>query len=201
MPILHSDTWAGRGVIYLWQGFLPCMMPSMDDGTNIWMDAWIGPVMKKTSQKMTMTSFRYRNSLWRSSSPSITLPTLSLPPNVHTHTHTRNPPWKMKKRENGWLQEEEDGELQNTFSWTGWMMGWMDGKSFTTTTSFTICIFLKKTLPGTLVNQCPCVFVRCINTIVQISKPYDLTVQLIINCGPKNYKIPSVKAHPVSCTS
>ncbi len=23
--------------------------------------------------------------------------------------------------------------------WTGWMTGWMDGKSFTTTTSFTIC--------------------------------------------------------------
>jgi len=62
-------------------------------------------------------------------------------------------------------------------------------------------VFLKKTLPGTLVNQCPCVFIRCINTIVQISKPYDLTVQLIINCGPKNYKIPSAKAHPVSCTS
>ncbi len=43
-------------------------------------------------------------------------------------------------------QEEGDcccsrrmGESQNTFSWTGWMTGWMDGKSFTTTTSFTIC--------------------------------------------------------------
>ncbi len=62
-------------------------------------------------------------------------------------------------------------------------------------------VFLKNTLPGTLVNQCPCVFIRCINTIVQIAKPYDLIIQLIINCGPKNYKIPSAKAHLVSCTS
>jgi hypothetical protein len=35
---------------------------------------------------------------------------------------------KMKKRENGWLlQQEEDGESHNTFSWTGWMTGRMDG--------------------------------------------------------------------------
>jgi hypothetical protein len=27
-------------------------------------------------------------------------------------------------------------------------------------------VFLKKTLPCTLVNQCPCVFIRCINMIV-----------------------------------
>jgi hypothetical protein len=32
-------------------------------------------------------------------------------------------------------QQQEDGESQNMFSWTGWM----DGKSFTNTTSFTIC--------------------------------------------------------------
>ncbi len=37
------------------------------------------------------------------------------------------------------LLQQEDGESHNTFSWTGWMMGWMDGKSFTTMTSFTIC--------------------------------------------------------------
>jgi hypothetical protein len=36
---------------------------------------------------------------------------------------------KMKKGENGWLlQQEEDGESQNTFSWTGWMTRWMDGR-------------------------------------------------------------------------
>jgi hypothetical protein len=41
---------------------------------------------------------------------------------------------KMKKKENGWLlQEEEDGESQNTFNWTGWMTRWMDGKNFMTT--------------------------------------------------------------------
>jgi hypothetical protein len=34
---------------------------------------------------------------------------------------------KMKKGENGWLLQEGDGEPQNTFSWTGWMMGQMDG--------------------------------------------------------------------------
>jgi hypothetical protein len=33
---------------------------------------------------------------------------------------------------------QEDGESQNTFSWTGWMMVRMDGKSFTITTPFTI---------------------------------------------------------------
>jgi hypothetical protein len=37
------------------------------------------------------------------------------------------------------LLQQEDGESQNTFSWTVWMTGWMDGKSFTTMTSFTIC--------------------------------------------------------------
>jgi hypothetical protein len=31
---------------------------------------------------------------------------------------------KMKKGENGWLlQQQEDGESHNTFSWTGWMIG------------------------------------------------------------------------------
>jgi hypothetical protein len=34
---------------------------------------------------------------------------------------------KMKKGENGWLQQEEDGESQNTFNWIGWMTGRMDG--------------------------------------------------------------------------
>jgi hypothetical protein len=37
------------------------------------------------------------------------------------------------------LQQEEDGESQNTFSRTGWMTWRMDGKSFPTTMSFTIC--------------------------------------------------------------
>jgi hypothetical protein len=46
----------------------------------------------------------------------------------------------MKKGQNGWLlQHEEDGESHNSFSWTGWMTRHMDGKSFMTTTSFTIC--------------------------------------------------------------
>jgi hypothetical protein len=36
------------------------------------------------------------------------------------------------------------GESQNTFGWTGWMTGRMDGKSFTTTTSFTVCNVLRK---------------------------------------------------------
>jgi hypothetical protein len=35
--------------------------------------------------------------------------------------------FNMKKGENGWLQQEEDGESQNTFSWTGWMTERMDG--------------------------------------------------------------------------
>jgi hypothetical protein len=30
MPFLDSDTCAEGGVIYFRQGFLPCMMPSMD---------------------------------------------------------------------------------------------------------------------------------------------------------------------------
>jgi hypothetical protein len=30
MPILNNDTCAEGGVIYFCQGFLPCMMPSMD---------------------------------------------------------------------------------------------------------------------------------------------------------------------------
>ncbi len=32
-----------------------------------------------------------------------------------------------KKKENGWLLQQQDGESQNTFIWTGWMTGWMDG--------------------------------------------------------------------------
>jgi hypothetical protein len=31
MPFLDSNTCAKGGVIYFYQGFLPCMMPSMDD--------------------------------------------------------------------------------------------------------------------------------------------------------------------------
>ncbi len=35
---------------------------------------------------------------------------------------------RMKKGDNGWLlQQEEDGESQNTFSWTRWMMKRTDG--------------------------------------------------------------------------
>jgi hypothetical protein len=33
-----------------------------------------------------------------------------------------------KEGENGWLlQQHEDGESQDTFIWTGWMTGQMDG--------------------------------------------------------------------------
>jgi hypothetical protein len=34
---------------------------------------------------------------------------------------------KMKKRENGWLLQQEDGESHNTFIWIRWMTGRMDG--------------------------------------------------------------------------
>ncbi len=37
MPFLDSDTCAEGGVIYFCQGFLPCMMPSMDG----WRDGWM----------------------------------------------------------------------------------------------------------------------------------------------------------------
>ncbi len=38
MPFLDSDTCAKGGVIYFCQGFLPCMMPSMDGWRDEWMD-------------------------------------------------------------------------------------------------------------------------------------------------------------------
>ncbi len=43
----------GGGVYYFCQGFLPCMMPSMD--------GWTGHVMKKASLKMTTASFTICN--------------------------------------------------------------------------------------------------------------------------------------------
>jgi hypothetical protein len=44
----------GEGVIYLCQGLLLCMMPSMDGWRNEWME--------KVSQKTTLTSFTICNS-------------------------------------------------------------------------------------------------------------------------------------------
>jgi hypothetical protein len=46
MPFLDSDTCAEVGVIYFCQGFLPCMMPSMDGWTGHvmphgWMMGWM----------------------------------------------------------------------------------------------------------------------------------------------------------------
>jgi hypothetical protein len=41
MPFLDNDTCTEPGVIYFCQGFLPCMMPSMD--------GWTGHVMKRAS--------------------------------------------------------------------------------------------------------------------------------------------------------
>jgi hypothetical protein len=47
----------GGGVIYFCQGFLSCMMPSMDGWWNRWIDGW----MEKASRKTTMTSFTICN--------------------------------------------------------------------------------------------------------------------------------------------
>ncbi len=38
MPFLDNDTCVGGGLIYFCQGFLPCMMPSMDGWRDEWMD-------------------------------------------------------------------------------------------------------------------------------------------------------------------
>jgi hypothetical protein len=54
------------------------------------------------------------------------------------------------------LLQQEDGESQNIFSWTEWMRGWMDEKSFMTTTSFTS------------LNQC--LMHRCVYLTVHITK-------------------------------
>jgi hypothetical protein len=43
------------GFLNFYQGFLPCMMPSMDGCRDEWMDGW------KASQKMTTTSFTICN--------------------------------------------------------------------------------------------------------------------------------------------
>jgi hypothetical protein len=52
MPFLDSDTCVGgEGVIYFCQGFLRCMMPSMDGWQDGWMDGWTGHVMKKLHDK------------------------------------------------------------------------------------------------------------------------------------------------------
>jgi hypothetical protein len=61
--------------------------------------------------------------------------------------------------------------------------------NFTSKWLLSNCLYLisqKKTLPGTLVNQFPRLFIWCINSIVQISKPYDSTAQLIA----RNHKSP-----------
>jgi len=58
MPFLDINTCTGGqgwGVVY--QGFLACMMPWMDDRTN----GWTGHMMKKTSRKTTTTSFTICN--------------------------------------------------------------------------------------------------------------------------------------------
>ncbi len=57
MPFLDSDTCAEGGVIYFYQGFLPCMMPSMDGWWDGWMDWW----MEKASRKTTTMSFTICN--------------------------------------------------------------------------------------------------------------------------------------------
>jgi hypothetical protein len=56
-----------------------------------------------------------------------------LSPHLDLHLEVFVPKKKEIAAAGGW------GESQNTFSCTGWMTGRMDGKSFTTTTSFTIC--------------------------------------------------------------
>jgi hypothetical protein len=75
------------------------------------------------------------------------------------------------------LLQQEDGESQNTFSWTGWMMGWMDGKSFTTTMSFTICNHSKMKLSHwDQSNYLP-------NQNQELVVKYDLTVFIILVPG------------------
>jgi len=39
--VFPSNTCAERGVIYFCQGFLPCMMPSMDGWWDEWADGWV----------------------------------------------------------------------------------------------------------------------------------------------------------------
>ncbi len=48
MPFLNSNTCTKGGVIYFCQGFLPCMMPSMDGWRDEWMD---GKLHEKWSQR------------------------------------------------------------------------------------------------------------------------------------------------------
>jgi hypothetical protein len=49
----RQDTCAEGGVIFVYQGFLPCMMPSC----HLWMDDKTDRWMEKASQKTTTTSF------------------------------------------------------------------------------------------------------------------------------------------------
>jgi hypothetical protein len=53
----HMPRWGG--VIYLCQGFFPCIMPSMDGWQDGWMDEW----MEKASRKTTTTSFTICNTI------------------------------------------------------------------------------------------------------------------------------------------
>jgi hypothetical protein len=58
MPFLDSDTCAERGWgIYFCQGFLPCMMPSMDGWRDRWMDGWRDRWMDGWKKLLDQTTF------------------------------------------------------------------------------------------------------------------------------------------------
>jgi hypothetical protein len=58
MPFLEDNTCAKGGIIYFCQGFLPCMMTSMDGWIDGWLDASCD---EKASRKTTMTSYTICN--------------------------------------------------------------------------------------------------------------------------------------------
>jgi hypothetical protein len=58
MPFLDSNTCAEGGVIYFCQGFLPCMMPSMDG----WWDGWMDEKSFTTTKSFTMCNGNWK--LW-----------------------------------------------------------------------------------------------------------------------------------------